>query len=183
MCCVYRADSGLTPVGALFTRWHRLAAGTEPRLPPACEAAPCEGGHPVLLVASQSHSAPCGRDFAPNKVRNQPQVRSAGNLGIKCVRRALHARERVSPPDEALASDAALDAWMMREVGTTHHMTGTARMGVASDPMAVTDQYGRVRGIDGLRVCDLSILPDCVRANTNATAMMVGEKVADLMRS
>ena len=89
--------------------------------------------------------------------------------------------ERLGPPASALASDRALDAWMMREVGTTHHISGTARMGAASDPMAVTDQYGRVHGFDGLRVADLSILPDCVRANTNATALMVGEKVAEFM--
>ncbi len=89
--------------------------------------------------------------------------------------------ERIGPTDSALASDAALDAWMLREVGTTHHDTGTARMGLASDPMAVTDQYSRVHGFEGLRVCDLSILPDCVRANTNATAMMIGERVAEFM--
>jgi choline dehydrogenase len=98
--------------------------------------------------------------------------------------------ERISPPDDALApghsrgsGNRALDEWIMREVGTTHHDTGTARMGPASDPMAVVDQHGRVHGFEGLRVCDLSILHDCVRANTNATAIMVGEKVADAMRS
>jgi choline dehydrogenase-like flavoprotein len=89
--------------------------------------------------------------------------------------------ERLGPPDSALASDRALDAWMMREVGTTHHISGTCKMGPDSDAMAVTDQYGRVHGVQGLRVCDLSVLPDCVRANTNATAMMVGEKVAEFM--
>jgi choline dehydrogenase-like flavoprotein len=89
--------------------------------------------------------------------------------------------ERLGPPDSALASDHALDAWMMREVGTTHHISGTCRMGPDSDVDAVTDQYGRVRGLQGLSVCDLSIIPDCVRANTNATAMMVGEKVAEFM--
>jgi choline dehydrogenase-like flavoprotein len=54
-------------------------------------------------------------------------------------------------------------------------------MGLASDPAAVVDQYGRVHGLDGIRVADASIMPDCVRANTNATTMMIGERMADLI--
>jgi len=57
----------------------------------------------------------------------------------------------------------------------------TAKMGPDSDPMAVVDQYGRVKGVDGLRVCDLSIMPDCPRANTNSPAMMIGERIAEFM--
>jgi choline dehydrogenase len=62
-----------------------------------------------------------------------------------------------------------------------HHTSGTAKMGPDSDPMAVLDQYGRVKGVDGLRVCDGSIMPDCIRANTNVTIMMIGERIADFM--
>jgi choline dehydrogenase-like flavoprotein len=47
--------------------------------------------------------------------------------------------------------------------------------------MAVVDQTGRVHGIRNLRVADASIMPDCVRANTNATVMMIGERMADLI--
>ena len=46
-------------------------------------------------------------------------------------------------------------------------------MGPASDPMAVVDQYGRVHGLQGLRVVDASVMPDVVRANTNATTIMM----------
>ena len=56
-------------------------------------------------------------------------------------------------------------------------------MGPASDRMAVVDQYGKVHGIEGLRVVDASIMPDCVRANTNVTAMMMGVRVADFIRT
>ena len=52
-------------------------------------------------------------------------------------------------------------------------------MGPGSDPMAVVDQYGRVKGLQGLRIADLSIAPDVVRANTNATAIMIAERVPD----
>lgn len=48
--------------------------------------------------------------------------------------------------------------------------------------MAVTDQYCRVRGIDGLRVADTSVMPNVVRANTNTTAITIAERVADWMR-
>ncbi len=72
---------------------------------------------------------------------------------------------------------------MMRNVTTGMHLAGTCKMGPASDPMAVVDQYGRVHGLQGLRVADASIMPDCVRANTNVTTMMIGERVADFIRS
>ncbi len=55
-------------------------------------------------------------------------------------------------------------------------------MGPASDPAAVVDQYGKVHGVRNLRVADASIMPDCVRANTNLTTMMIGERIADFIR-
>ena len=72
---------------------------------------------------------------------------------------------------------------MNRTVGTSHHISGTCKMGPSSDGMAVVDQYGRVHGLDGLRVVDASIMPDCIRANTNATTLMIGERVSDFIRS
>jgi choline dehydrogenase len=90
--------------------------------------------------------------------------------------------ERLEPTDAVLASDAALDAWLLHEVTTSQHISCTCKMGPASDPMAVVDQYGRVHGLDNLRVVDASIMPDCIRANTNVTTMMIGERLADFMR-
>ena len=87
----------------------------------------------------------------------------------------------MDPTDEELASDRSLDDWLMRRATTSHHSSGTCKMGPASDSMAVVDQYGRVHGIDGLRVADASIMPDCIRANTNATTMVIGERIADLI--
>ena len=83
----------------------------------------------------------------------------------------------ISPGD--LASDESLDAWLVTNLTTAIHMSGTCKMGPASDPMAVVDQYCRVHGLEGLRVVDTSVMPDVVRANTNATAIMIGERVAD----
>ena len=91
--------------------------------------------------------------------------------------------ERVDPDEADLESDDSLDTWMRNRVGTSHHVSGTCKMGPASDGMAVVDQYGRVHGLDALRVVDASIMPDCIRANTNATTLAIGERIADFMRS
>ena len=89
--------------------------------------------------------------------------------------------ERVEPLDEDLASDAALDNWMTREVTTFSHISCTCKMGPASDPMAVVDQYGNVHGLENLKVIDASIMPDLVRAAINPTVLMMGERLADLI--
>ena len=86
---------------------------------------------------------------------------------------------RISPTDEVLVSDDSLDGWIRQTVGTSRHVSGTCRIGPDSDPMAVTDQNCRVRGVQGLWVADSSIMPQVTRANTNATAIMIGERVAD----
>jgi choline dehydrogenase-like flavoprotein len=86
---------------------------------------------------------------------------------------------RISPSDEELESDEALDKWLLANVLTQHHSSGTCKMGPSSDSMAVVDQYCRVHGTDGLRVVDASVMPDVVRANTNATTIMIAERVAD----
>ncbi|NKB72015.1 MAG: mycofactocin system GMC family oxidoreductase MftG [Candidatus Latescibacteria bacterium] len=89
--------------------------------------------------------------------------------------------ERLDPIDADLETDQALDEWMRGAVGTSHHVSSTCKMGPSTDPLAVVDQYGLVHGVDNLRVADASIMPDCVRANTNATSMVIGERVADFM--
>lgn len=79
------------------------------------------------------------------------------------------------PGAHAQDDDALLD-WVRNSAGTIFHPTGTAAMG------AVLDQRLRVRGVQGLRVADCSIMPEIVSGNTNAPAIMIGEKAADLLR-
>ena len=90
--------------------------------------------------------------------------------------------ERVEPTDEELATDEALDVYMMREATTGQHISCTCKMGPASDPMAVVDQYGRIHGMENIRVVDASIMPNCIRANTNVTTMTIGERVAQFIK-
>ena len=90
--------------------------------------------------------------------------------------------ERVAPTDADLASDDALDAWMLRSVSTQQHSSGTCKMGPADDLMAVVDQYCRVYGVSNLNVIDASVMPDVVRANTNVTTLMIAERLSDWIR-
>lgn len=91
--------------------------------------------------------------------------------------------ERIAPTDATLSNDTALDAWLQRTVTIAGHTACTCKMGPASDPMAVVDQYCRVRGLESLQVVDASVMPEIVRANTNATVIMMGERVADLIKA
>ena len=85
-------------------------------------------------------------------------------------------------PGSALHDDAALDRWILTNADTGHHTSSTCKMGQQTDPLAVADQAGRVHGIDGLRIVDAALMPDSVRANINATVMMMAEKIAAEMR-
>jgi 5-(hydroxymethyl)furfural/furfural oxidase len=83
--------------------------------------------------------------------------------------------------DHLLNDDEALTDFVRASVGGVWHASGTCRMGAASDPLAVTDGTGLVRGAQGLRVCDASLMPTIPRANTNTPTIMMAERIADLM--
>jgi choline dehydrogenase len=107
--------------------------------------------------------------------------------GVKLARR-LAATRAMAPwiaeevnPGAATADDAALLDWIRRSGGTIYHPCGTCRMG--GDPASVVDPELRVRGIEGLRVADASIMPTVVSGNTNAPAIMIGEKCAEMVKA
>jgi choline dehydrogenase len=83
-------------------------------------------------------------------------------------------------PGPGVRSDAELLAHARARGGTVYHPTSTCKMGI--DARAVVDPELRVRGIEGLRVADASVMPTLVSGNTNAAAIMIGEKAADLVR-
>ena len=90
----------------------------------------------------------------------------------------LTGRETV--PGEDATSDAALDEFIRKASQVTQHPVGTCKMG--HDSMAVVDDQLRVHGVQGLRVVDASIMPTVPGANTNASAIMIGELASDLIR-
>lgn len=89
--------------------------------------------------------------------------------------------ERVVIPSPDDLSEDALQAHCKRFVKTNYHPAGSACMGADGDPMAVLDAKMRVRGIENLRVCDMSAVPNINAGNTNAPAMMLGDRCADLV--
>lgn len=82
-------------------------------------------------------------------------------------------------PGARISSDDALDAYIRRTVVTAQHPVGTCRMGAGDD--AVVDPQLRVRGIDGLRVADASVMPVLIGGHTNAPAIMIGERAAQFL--
>ena len=82
-------------------------------------------------------------------------------------------------PGEDVRSDDEMLAAARRHASTIFHPVGSCKMG--GDPLAVVDERLRVRGVAGLRVADCSIMPTIVSGNTNAAAIMIGEKCADMM--
>ncbi|MCH8465670.1 MAG: choline dehydrogenase, partial [Roseinatronobacter sp.] len=77
--------------------------------------------------------------------------------------------------------DAALLDWVRSSATTIYHPTGTCKMGPEGDQMAVVDARLCVRGISGLSVADCAIMPEIVSGNTNAPAIMIGEKASDMI--
>ena len=82
-------------------------------------------------------------------------------------------------PGAAVQTDAQIDDYIRATAISDIHTTGTCRMG--HDPMAVVDPQLRVRGIEGLRVVDASVMPRVPAGNTNAPTMMIAEKAADMI--
>ncbi|MCE0537130.1 mycofactocin system GMC family oxidoreductase MftG [Kineosporia rhizophila] len=82
-----------------------------------------------------------------------------------------------------LADDTLLNSWIRAHLGTAIHACGSCAMGPQSDPDAVVDQYGRVHGLRGVWVADTSILPTTPTRGPAATAVLIGERVADFVRA
>jgi choline dehydrogenase-like flavoprotein len=85
-------------------------------------------------------------------------------------------------PGVTATSKADLDAFIRRTSWTVHHPLGTCKMGADNDDMAVVDPQLRVRGMQGLRVVDASVMPDLIGGNINAPVIMIAEKAADIIR-
>ncbi len=100
--------------------------------------------------------------------------RIAGTKAMDALRGEEHS------PGKAVESDAEILQWIRGNSQTAYHPIGTCRMG--QGPNTVVDERLRVHGLDGLRIADASIFPTMPSGNTNAPAIMVGEKAADLLR-
>jgi choline dehydrogenase len=111
--------------------------------------------------------------------------RAANVEGLKILRKILQApalRSYVAEevePGKQVSTDEELLNFCRQRGSTVYHPTSTCRMG--NDPLAVVDQRLRLRGMEGLRVVDASVMPDLVSGNTNAAVIMIAEKASDMV--
>lgn len=139
-------------------------------------------GHLSLTSASMDDHP----EIHPNYLATETDCRTIVK-GIQIARKIArteplksHVTEEHAPgPGVAFDDEEATLDWARRSSVTIYHPTGTCKMGV--DPMAVLDPDLRVKGVQGLRVADASIMPQIVSGNTNAPAIMIGEKASDLV--
>lgn len=132
-------------------------ASTDPAVPPLVD--------PQILADPYDLEALCDA------------IEMCREVGAQSAFDPWRAREVAPGPDATTRDD--IREFARRSVGTYHHQVGTCRMG--TDELAVVDPQLRVRGIDGLRVVDASIMPAVPSCNTNAPSIMIGEKAALLI--
>jgi choline dehydrogenase-like flavoprotein len=136
----------------------------------------------VRLASSDPAAAPL---LDPNYL-SDPQDREMSIRGLKLTQEIMAQgplakyvlAERL--PGPGVKTDQEYYDFICEHSKTSHHCAGTCRMG--SDPAAVVDTRLRLNRIDGLRVVDNSIMPKVISSNTNAAAIMIGEKAADMIR-
>ena len=146
-----------------------------------CQLRPESRGH-IELAGPDPQQHPV---IHPNYLSTPTDQRMAvAGLALSrrvCAARALadYVSEELLPGPEVQGEEALLEA-ARRISQTIYHPTSTCRMG--PDAMSVVDERLRVHGLEGLRVADASIMPVIVSGNTNAPAIMIGEKASDLLR-
>ena len=85
-------------------------------------------------------------------------------------------------PGASVKGDGEIEQWIRAKCETIYHPVGTCKMGPDNDPMAVVDHECRVRGLEGLRVVDASVMPTLIGGNTNAPTIMIAERAASYMQ-
>lgn len=175
--------------------WMGATTTAQPYLPPfkkafqdgfsvrAMPMRPTSRGHLSLASADPSDPIRIHQNFMADEKEWQ-----AMRSGLRMIRELVASpalKDFAGPelaPGADKQSDAELDAHIRQTMITVHHPVGTCKMGPDSDRMAVVNSQLQVRGVENLRVIDASVMPDLVAGATNAPAIMIAEKISDLIR-
>ncbi|MEP6549018.1 MAG: GMC family oxidoreductase N-terminal domain-containing protein [Gammaproteobacteria bacterium] len=190
-----RTDPGLDRPDMQFTCMSGEVSARELRLSPIGKKPPGTLGAGLSMIKQDSRGevwlrSADARD-PPRILFNLFREKSDVDRAIRGLRaiRDIYGREPLRTlvadevlPGASLASDADLERFIRDTAAITQHAVGTCKMGIEGDAQAVVDAALRVCGVDGLRVIDASIMPDIPGGNTNAPAIMIAEKGADLIR-
>ena len=137
---------------------------------------------PLLLAVFAASFTPRMLRANRQTLRNQLQAAAlTAVLDMAGASRTTLLRRLVSSApllEQLMADDDLLETWLRQNATGFFHPVGTCRMGADTDPLAVVDPAGRVRGIGGLLVADASVMPAITRAPTNLTTLMIAEKIA-----
>jgi choline dehydrogenase len=176
-----RPDIQLHLVNAVMRDHARIKPDRDGFTVHACQLRP-ESRGTVKLASRNPFDAPL---IDPNYLASEVDRRTMRD-SVRVVRDIcsqdalkLHRGPEMAPGAE-VRTDAEIDAWIRGNAETIYHPVGTVRMG--ADDKAPVDEQLRVRGLDGLRVIDASVMPTLIGGNTNAPTIMIAEKLADLMR-
>ncbi len=147
-----------------------------------CNLRPQSRGY-VRITSPNMNIAPA---IQPNYL-SQSQDKQVAIDSIKLVRRIMNAPslQQFAPQEYKPGAHLLSDDELVKAAGdvatTIFHPVGTAKMGIASDVMAVTDERLRVRGLQGLRIADASVMPNITSGNTNSPTIMIAEKAAQMI--
>jgi len=179
------SDLQITFMPASYKEGHQSQLDDEPGMTLAAWQQRPESSGWVLARSSDPFEAP---EITPNYLKSEVD-RKVLVAGLRLARKLMRT-DAMAPffagelyPGDGVQSDEELLNTARERGTTTFHMIGTCRMGPAHDKSAVVDHELRVRGVERLRVADASIMPTMPAANTNAAALMIGEKAADLIRA
>lgn len=149
-----------------------------------CQLRPTSTGHIELKSANPADYPAIHPHYLATEEDQKTAIES-----IKHVRKIINAPslkgliQEEHEPGQQYQSDEELLEYARNRSTTIYHPTGTCKMGTKADSLAVVDNELRVFGIKGLRVVDCSIMPIIVSGNTNASAIMIAEKAADLIKN
>lgn len=149
-----------------------------------CQLRPTSTGQIKLKSADPAQSPAIHPNYLTTEEDQQAAV-----AAIKLTRRIVNAEplkalvQEEHEPGIDLQSDRELLEYARNRSTTIYHPCGTCKMGSEDDEMSVVDEQLRVHGLEGLRVVDCSIMPNIISGNTNAAAIMIAEKAADMIKS